>query len=596
MSEDEQAPAGGRPGRPQNHGGAYAVAAARRHGAETMFTLSGGHIFPLYDGAVNASPPMRIVDVRHEQTAVFAAEATGRLSRTPGLAVLTAGPGVTNGVSAMTTAHFNGSPLVVIGGRAPDHRWGSGSLQEIDHPVLLQAVTKRAWTEHETARVGPAVDEAFLIAAARHRGPVFLDVSLEGLFGTAEPAQAAEGGAAGRGEDQPDPAAIAAIARLLGQACRPVLVLGSDVWLDGADEAARLAAEELALPVIANGQGRGILPPGHDLLVSRARSLALGEADLVIVVGTPLDFRLAYGEFGGKNGTPRAQVVHVADAPGQLASHRELAAAAAGDLTAFFTQLVDAARSGRAGAAAAGPGAHAVAGSGRAASGQADRQPRLRAASGQADWRLRLQAACRQAVAADAPLLASEADPIHPLRIYGELARLLDSDAVVIGDGGDFVSYAGKYIEPRRPGGWLDPGPYGCLGTGLGYAIAARIARPSAQVVLLLGDGAAGFSLMDADTLVRHGLPVVMICGNNGIWGLEKHPMQALYGYDVAADLQPQCRYDQVVSALGGAGELVTRPADIAPALGRALDSGVPYLVNVATDPKIAYPRSTTGV
>jgi acetolactate synthase-1/2/3 large subunit len=558
-----------RPRRPQNHGGAYAVAAARRHGAQTMFTLSGGHVFPLFDGAVNAEPPMRIVDVRHEQTAVFAAEATGRLSRAPGFAVLTAGPGVTNGVSAMTTAHFNGSPLVVLGGRAPDHRWGSGSLQEIDHPVLLKAITKRAWTEHETARVGQAVGEAFRIAADRHRGPVFLDVSIEALFGTAEPREAAADGAAASDQDRPDPAAIAEIARLVAQSSRPVLVLGSDVWLDGADEAARLAAEALALPVIANGQGRGILPPGHELLVTRARSLAFGEADLVIVVGTPLDFRLAYGEFGGKNGTPAARVVHVADAPGQLAGHRELAAAAAGDLTAFFTRLADAA------------------GSSPAVAGQA---------SSRADWLPRLQAASQQAMAADAALLASDADPIHPLRIYGELARLLDSDAVVIGDGGDFVSYAGKYIEPQRPGGWLDPGPYGCLGTGLGYAIAARIARPSAQVVLLLGDGAAGFSLMDADTLVRHGLPVVMICGNNGIWGLEKHPMQALYGYDVAADLQPQCRYDKVVSALGGAGELVTRPADIAPALRRAFDSGAPYLVNVATDPKNVYPRSTTGV
>jgi acetolactate synthase I/II/III large subunit len=555
--------------RPQNHGGAYAVAAARRHGAETMFTLSGGHIFPLYDGAVNADPPMRIVDVRHEQTAVFAAEATARLSRTPGLAVLTAGPGVTNGVSAVTTAHFNGSPVVVIGGRAPDHRWGSGSLQEIDHPALLQAITKRAWTEHEAARVGPAVDEAFRIAGARHRGPVFLDVSLEGLFGTAEPDQTADAGnespgaaSQGAADDPPDPAALAAIAELLARASRPVLVLGSDVWLDGANEAARLAAEHLALPVIANGQGRGILPPGHELLVTRARSLALGEADLVIVAGTPLDFRLAYGEFGGKNGTPSAQVVHIADVPEQIARHRELAASAAGDLTAFFTQL----------AAAARP------------------------ATQRAGWLSRLQEARRQATAADAPLLASEADPIHPLRIYGELARLLEPDAVVIGDGGDFVSYAGKYIEPERPGGWLDPGPYGCLGTGLGYAIAARIARPSAQVVLLLGDGAAGFSLMDVDTLVRHKLPVVMICGNNGIWGLEKHPMQALYGYDVAADLQPQCRYDQVVSALGGAGELVTRPGDIASALRRAFDSGAPYLVNVATDPKNVYPRSTTGV
>ena len=550
-------------GQPQ-HGGAHAVAAARRHGAQTMFTLSGGHVFPLYDGAVKADPPMRIVDVRHEQTAGFAAEGTARLTRAPGFAVLTAGPGVTTGVSAMTTAHFNASPLVVIGGRAPDSRWGSGSLQEIDHPALLQAITKRAWTEHETARVGPAVDEAFRIAAAPHRVPVFVDASLEALFGSAPaaPGPAGSGEAAGhRAGERPDPAAVTAIAKLLAQARRPALVLGSDVWLDGAHEAARLAAEELRLPVIANGQGRGILPAGHDLLVSRARPVALGEADLVIVAGTPLDFRLGYGEFGGKNGTPRAGVVHVADAPEQLARHRELTAAAAGDLTAFFTEL--------------------------AGSGARHRE---------ADWLARLQAARDQAMAADAPLLASDAEPIHPLRVYGELARQLDADAVVIGDGGDFVSYAGKYIEPRRPGGWLDPGPYGCLGTGPGYAIAARVARPAAQVVLLLGDGAAGFSLMDADTLVRHRLPVVMICGNNGIWGLEKYPMRALYGYDVAADLQPQCRYDQVVAALGGAGELVTRPADIAPALRRAFDSGVPYLVNIATDPGNAYPRSTTGV
>ena len=551
MAEDQDLP----------QSGAYAVAAARRHGAQTLFTLSGLHVFPVYDGAVKADPPMPIVDVRHEQTAVFAAEATARLGRTPGFAAVTAGPGVTNSVSAIATAHFNGAPVVVIGGRAPDYRWGSGSLQEMDHPLLLQAITKRAWTEHDSAGVGAAADEAFALAGARHRGPVFLDVSLEALFGRAVPRPPEQESTPG-GQDQPDPEAVNAIAGLLAQASRPVLVLGSDVWLDRADEAARSAAEELRLPVIANGQGRGILPAGHELLVTRARQLAFGEADLVIVAGTPLDFRLGYGEFGGKNGTPPARVVHVADAPGQLAGHRDLDGAAAGDLTAFFTRLA-----GRAGLARPRPG----------------------------DWLPRLQAARDQAMAADAQLLASDADPIHPMRIYGELARFLDDDAVVIGDGGDFVSYAGKYVEPRRPGCWLDPGPYGCLGTGLGYAIAARVARPSAQVVLLLGDGAAGFSLMDVDTLVRHRLPVVMICGNNGIWGLEKYPMQALYGYDVAADLQPQCRYDQVVAALGGAGELVSSPGDIAPALRRAFDSGVPYLVNVATDPKNAYPRSTAG-
>ena len=574
------APDGATGEQPARHGGAQAVAAARRHGVTTMFTLSGGHVFPLYDGAVKADPAMRLVDVRHEQTAVFAAEATARLTRRPGLAVLTAGPGVTNGISAITTSHFNGSPVVVLAGRAPDYRWGSGSLQEIDHPVLLTPVTKRAWTEHQAASVGAAVDEAFRIAATPHRGPVFLDFSLEALFGEA-PA-AAPDGTVPPPAPAPDPADVDAIARLVAAASRPVLVLGSDTWLGGAEAAARAAAQELRLPVITNGQARGILPAGHDLLVTRARAMAFREADLVIVAGTPLDFRLGYGEFGGGNGRPPAPVVHVADAPDQIATHRPLAASAAGDLTAFFTALPAAAR---ASAAARAPGA---AGAGSAAGGPVF--------GWEETWLPRLQAARAQAMAADGALLASNADPIHPMRIYGELARLLDEDAVVIGDGGDFVSYAGKYVEPKRPGGWLDPGPYGCLGTGLGYAIAARIARPSAQVVLLLGDGAAGFSLMDADTLVRHRLPVVMICGNNGAWGLEKHPMQALYGYDVAADLQPLCRYDDVVRALGGAGEMVTRPDGIEPALRRAFSSGVPYLVNVITDSTIAYPRSTTGI
>src|SRR2546421_2477921 len=468
---------------PPRHGGARAVAAARRHGVSTMFTLSGGHVFPLYDGAVKAVPPMRLVDVRHEQTAVFAAEATARLPRRRGLAVLTAGAGVTNGISGITTAHFNGSAVVVLGGRAPDYRWGSGSLQEIDHPLLLAPVTKRAWTEHRADQVGAAVDEAFRIATAPHRGPVFLDFSLEALFGEAADA----GPASSAAPPVPDPADVDAIAALLAGASRPVLVLGSDVWLGAAETAARAAAEELSLPVITNGQARGVLPAGHDLLVTRARSVAFREADLVVVVGTPLDFRLGYGEFGGKDGAPPAQVVHVADAPDQIATHGPLAASAAGDLAAFFTALAEAVPR----LISPAPGA----------------APTALVPAWDESWLPRLRAARTEAMAADGALLASDTDPIHPMRGYGELARLLDEDAVVIGDGGDVVSYAGKYVEPKRPGGGPDPGPYGCLGTGLGYAIAARIARPQAQVVLLLGDGAAGFSLMDAGTLVRHRLP-----------------------------------------------------------------------------------------
>jgi thiamine pyrophosphate-dependent acetolactate synthase large subunit-like protein len=557
------------------HGGAHAVAAAGRQGVTTMFTLSGGHVFPLYDGAVKADPPVRLVDVRHEQTAVFAAEATARLSRRPGLAVLTAGPGVTNGVSAITTAHFNGSPVVVLGGRAPDYRWGAGSLQEIDHPALLTAITKRALTEHQASRVGTAVSEAFQLAAAPHRGPVFLDIALEAAFGEAGPLPARRP-ASPAVPPAPDAGAVERIAALIAKATRPVLVLGSDVWLNESESAARRAAEELRLPVITNGQGRGVLPAGHELLVTRARGVAFGEADLVVVVGVPLDFRLGYGEFGGKDGTPRAQVVHVADAPEQIASHCPLAASASGSLIGFFRAIPEAVAS--------------------QASRTRDSEGNGRVFGWEMSWLPRLREVAAAAAAADEPLLTSNAEPIHPMRVYGELGRVLADDAVVIGDGGDFVSYAGKYVEPKRPGGWLDPGPYGCLGTGLGYATAARIARPSAQVILLLGDGAAGFSLMDADTLVRHRLPVVMICGNNGIWGLEKHPMRALYGYDVAADLQPGCRYDEVVRALGGAGETVIRPGDLAPALRRAFGSGVPYLVNVITDPQVAYPRSTTGV
>ncbi|HEY7858044.1 MAG TPA: acetolactate synthase [Candidatus Nanopelagicales bacterium] len=545
------------------HGGTHAVAAAVAYGVDTMFTLSGAHVFPLYDAAVGGKAgveggpaPMRLVDVRHEQTAVFAAEGLAKLTRSPGLAVLTAGPGVTNGVSAITTAHFNGSPVVVLGGRAPDHRWGTGALQELDQPPIVAPVTKLATTVHDTAALGSQVGAAFALATAPHRGPVFLDVPMDVLFSYAEVPGVI---AASASQVAPDDDDIDQVVALLAESTRPVLVLGGDVWAEKADDDARALAETAGIPVVPNGMGRGILAAGHPLLVSRARSAALGEADLVVVVGAPLDFRLGYGVFGD------AAVVHVADSPGQLGSHAELAAAASGNLGLCLTAI----REGW--------------------------ESLLRRPSYQ-EWATRLAGLVAAAGAKDAVLLTADADPIHPARIYGELVPRLAPDAVVIGDGGDFVSFAGKYLEPARPGCWMDPGPYGCLGTGLGYAIAARLARPTSQVVLLLGDGAAGFSLMDVDTLVRHNLPVVMVMGNNGIWGLEKHPMQFLYQYDVAAELSQATRYDQIVTALGGGGETVTRPQDIGPALDRAFASGIPYLVNILTDPAAIYPRSTTGV
>ncbi|MEE2031692.1 acetolactate synthase, partial [Rhodococcus chondri] len=493
----------------EGHGGDHAAAVARAHGVETMFTLSGAHVFPLYDAAVKGEARMRLVDVRHEQTAVFAAEATGKLERHPGFAVLTAGPGVTNGVSAVTQAHFAGSPLVVLGGRAPNMRWGTGSLQELDQPPLFRTITKLAETAGTVAEVPSTVDAAFAAARSSHRGPAFVDVPMDELFGrvTAPRIDAPQ-----LIRLEPDTDALGEIALLLADAQRPLLILGTDVWADRAEEAALRFVDETGVPVITNGMGRGVVPGGHPLLVTKARRTAVGSCDLVIVVGTPLDFRLGYGRFGGRDGAPEARVVHVADSPGQVSAHALLAASAAGDLTACLDGIL-----------AALP-----------------RRPDTDT------WRRQLQDEATSAAANDALMLGADSDPIHPARIYGELLPRLTDDAVVIGDGGDFVSFAGKFVEPRRPGSWLDPGPYGCLGAGLGAAIAARIARPASQVVLLLGDGAAGMSLMDIDTAVRHRLPMVIVVGNNSAWGLEKGPMQLLYGYDVAADLAPGTRYDQV--------------------------------------------------
>jgi acetolactate synthase-1/2/3 large subunit len=550
------------PSRLEGHAGDHAGAVFANHGVDTMWTLSGAHVFPLYDAAVRRDPPMRIVDVRHEQTAVFGAEATAKLTRRPGLAVLTAGPGITNGVSAIAQAYFSGVPLLAIGGRAPQFRWGTGALQELDHPPILAPVTKQSVTAHTTAEVAGVLDQALRVAGASHRGPVFVDVPMDELYGRAEVEIPA---AADRDWLRPDPDQVNAIAALLARAERPVLVLGSDVWMDGAETSALRFSEEAAVPVVANGMGRGILPRGHRLLVNRARSAAFERSDLVVVAGTPLDFRLGFGVFGGADRGDPAGVVHLADSPGQVAAHVVLAASAAGDLGLLFDGLLE---------------AYAA-------------QPARTSHQG---WASELRDGVAAATDRDAQLLAAEATPIHPARIYGELLPLLAENAVVIGDGGDFVSWAGRFVEPGRPGCWLDPGPFGCLGAGAGAAAAARLARPSSQIVLLYGDGAAGLSLMDVDTMVRHELPVVMVVGNNGAWGLEKHPMRFLYGHDVATDLRPETGYDAVVQALGGAGETVTRSDEIGPALRRAFDANVPYLVNVRCDPEVAYPRSTTGI
>ncbi|MGI9018251.1 MAG: acetolactate synthase [Euzebya sp.] len=538
--------------------GALAMHALKAAGIEHLFTLSGGHIFPLYDGCRQTG--VTLWDFRHEQSATFAAEGLAKLTRRPQVAALTAGPGVTNGISAVASARFGGSPILVIGGRAPASTWGTGSLQEIDHVSFMGPLTKHATTVMTPDEVAPVVAEALRIAGSSHRGPTFVDIPMDVVFSPA--ATSTLPTVTGPDRHDHDPDQVADIARRLAAATAPVLIGGTDVWLDGAVEEFRDLAQATGAAVIQNGMGRGCLPADHPQVLSRARGAAFNGADLVVVIGTPLDFRLGFGRFGD------ADVVHIADHPDQISTHANPVATAAGTLGPLLAALTQ---------QAGGP-------TGDLAAGRRDRLAKLRASE-------------EAKQAEDAQLLNAEGDRIHPARVYGALDEVLDRDAVVIGDGGDFVSYAGRYVKSYLPGHWLDPGPYGCLGTGMGYSAAARIAHPDAQVVLMLGDGAAGFSLMDVESLVRQNLPVVMVCGNNGIWALEKYPMQQMYGgWDVAADLQPELRYDQVVQAMNGAGEVVTQASDIAKAITRGFEAGVPYMVNVMTDPGVAYPRSTALV
>lgn len=530
------------------HGGELALAALEQFGVRELFTLNGGHIWPFYDAARTRG--FAVYDTRHEQTATFAAEGFAKLTRRPGVAVLTAGPGVTNGVSAVTGASFLGSPLVVLGGRAPQARWGSGSLQEFDHVPVMAPITKLARTVFDTGDMQTEVMAAVTAAMTPHRGPVFLDFPMDRLFGHAEFADLEPPSLAG---PEPDPDDIAKAAELVARAERPAMIVGSDVYWASAWPELRELVESLRVPTFVNGLGRGCLPADHELAFTRTRGMLKSDADVVVVVGTPLDFRISFGSFGS------AQVIHIVDHPQQRAGHTTPSVSPAGDLATILSGM------------AAWSGA------------RSDHEP----------WIAKMRDIEQSARAADADALAADTSPIKPTRVYGELRRALDRDAIVVCDGGDFVSYAGKFVDSYEPGCWLDPGPYGCLGTGMGYAMAARVAHPDRQVVVMLGDGAAGFSLMDVDSLVRLGLPVVIVVGNNGIWGLEKHPMQMIYGWDMAADLQPECRYDDIVRALGGAGEVVREPGELSAALARGFASGVPYLVNVFTDPADVYPRSS---
>ncbi len=331
-----------------------------------------------------------------------------------------------------------------------------------------------------------------------------------------------------------------------------MIMAGTNLYWGHGEHALRALSEAAGIPVFLNGLARGCLPADHPNFFSRARSAGLKGADLALVVGVPMDFRLGFGAAFGEE----TEIVAVDLAEPERDHPREVAAECYGDVAETLGALA-----GAAGADTSG-------------------------------WLEHLRGVETEKREAEREQLEDDRSPLHPMRVYGELAAVLDRDAIVIGDGGDFVSYAGRVVSSYEPGCWLDPGPFGCLGSGPGYALAAKLAHPGRQVVLLLGDGAFGFSGMEFDTLARHGVSVVGVMGNNGIWALEKHPMEFLYGYSVAAELTPETRYDQMVEALGGHGALVRRPDELRPALEHALGATGPSLINVLTDPSVAYPRS----
>jgi thiamine pyrophosphate-dependent acetolactate synthase large subunit-like protein len=549
-TEQNARPAGDETGGPV-HGGRLVARTLASRGVSHLFSLSGGHLFSIYDGCREEG--IEVVDTRHEASAAWAAEGFAKATRRPGVCALTAGPGVTNGMSPLAGAQQNRSPLVVLGGRAPEMRWGSGSLQEIDHVPFVAPLTKSAQTVKETSRIPELTAAAIDGALAQPTGPTFVDYPLDVVFQEAvaevpEPPVRGAGGVADRSHEA---------AAMLASAERPAIMAGTGLYWAGAEVELQGVAEVLGIPVFLNGMGRGCLPADHELCFSRARGRGLKEADVALVVGVPLDFRLGFGASFGEE----TKIVSLDVEPSRLAATRQAEIELVGDISSTLVALRESAE---------------AAGGGRRPDDQ---------------WLTVLRETEAERREAERSDLDDERAPLHPVRIYGELNDLLDRDAIVIGDGGDFVSYAGRFIETHVPGAWMDPGPFGCLGAGPGQAIGAAKAHPGRQICLLLGDGAFGFSGLEFDTMARHDLPVVGIVGNNGIWGLEHHPMKFLYGYSLAAELRPATRYDQIADALGCHAELVSRPDELRPALERAFSADRPALVNVLTDPEVVYPR-----
>ncbi len=528
------------------HGGQLVARALKEAGVEVVFTLCGGHILPIYDGCVDEG--LRLIDLRHEQAAVHAADAWARCTGRPGVAVVTAGPGVTDSVTGVANAFRANSPVLVIGGQAPSFQLAQGSLQEMDHVRLMRPITKWAGQVLQTERIPEMIEVALRHATAGIPGPVFLEIPMDVLMNQVSeksvrfPRMRLE-----PQELRPRPEVIRQALAVLAEAKRPVLIAGSNVrWSEAHRPLARFV-ERLDLPTFTNGLGRGALPPDSPQLFIHARRHALRQADVLILAGTPLDFRLNFG----RELPAEAKIIQMDLDHTVIGQNRSADVGLVGDLRVIFELLIEA----------------VVA-----------EYPTVRFTA----WRDRLREVEEEHQREWEPRLQSEATPIDPLRLCRELAEFVDAETIVIGDGGDIVSLAAKVLPVFWPGQWMDPGPFGCLGIGMPFAIAAQVAHPEKRVLVLFGDGSFGFNGFEFDTAVRFGLPIMSVVGNDAAWGQIRRPQIAAYGEERAVATRLRlARYDRVVEALGGYGEFIERPEEIAPALHRVKACGRPACLNV---------------
>ena len=546
-----------------SHGGRLVAKALKAAGVECVFTLSGGHVMGIYDGCLDEG--IKVIDVRHEQAATHAADAWARLNPgRVGVAILTAGPGVTDGVTGIANAWRANSPILVIGGQGPFNNLRRGSLQEMDHVSVMKPITKWADACYETSRLGEYVELAIRHALSGVPGPAFLEIPMDVLHSPLdlEAVELPRFRDYRVGSTAPS-ALVDQASDMISSASRPMVMAGTALkWSEGGP-ALRRFVEATGIPAFTNGMARGQLPMNHPQFFNRSRKDALSQADLVILAGTPLDFRMKYG-----GSIPADTKIVQLDLDETLIGQNR--SADVGLVGNLGTNL-DALREAIAGDGPVDFSAHSAI---------------LRGIEDEAEATLAGQ-------------LNSDEIPIDPMRLCREIADFIatDDEMIVIGDGGDIVAQASKVIKVPEHGTWMDPGPLGTLGVGMPFALAAQLSHPDQRVLIVYGDGAFGLNGFEYDTAVRFGLPIVGVVGNDAAWGQMMRPQAMIYGADrlVATELN-YTRYDKVVEALGGHGEHVTEPDDIGPALVRAFASGKPALVNVEMRKDVGGMKGSTYV